>query len=165
MKYINPFLCLALTATCFAEVHFVGAYDMTFVPDVIHVNVGDTVHWEYMSGSPHTVTTGTDCAWDGDFHEALSFFDPVVEWVVPEDAPGEVPYFCAPHCINDMTATIHVSHPCISDITGDGVVNVSDLLLVIDQWGSTDSPADVNFDGIVDVTDLLIVVGNWGPCE
>ena len=51
------------------------------------------------------------------------------------------------------------------DINGDGYVNVSDLLAIIDQWGLTDSPADVNGDGIVDVTDLLIVVGNWGPCE
>jgi hypothetical protein len=50
---------------------------------------------------------------------------------------------------------------CLSD----GYVNVSDLLVVIDQWGLTNSPADLNFDGIVDVTDLLIVVGNWGPCE
>ncbi len=24
---------------------------------------------------------------------------------------------------------------------------------------------DVNEDGIVDVSDLLIVVGNWGECE
>jgi hypothetical protein len=44
-------------------------------------------------------------------------------------------------------------------------VDVTDLLVVIDQWGATDSPADVNEDGTVDVTDLLIVVGNWGPCE
>jgi hypothetical protein len=42
---------------------------------------------------------------------------------------------------------------------------VVDLLVIIDQWGATDSPADVNQDGIVDVSDLLIVVGNWGPCE
>jgi len=54
---------------------------------------------------------------------------------------------------------------CDPDINGDGYVNVSDLLVVIDQWGLTDSPADVNQDGIVDVSDLLIVVGNWGPCE
>jgi len=54
---------------------------------------------------------------------------------------------------------------CPADINGDVIVNVSDLLVVIDQWGLTDSPADVNDDGIVDVSDLLIVVGNWGPCE
>jgi predicted outer membrane repeat protein len=51
------------------------------------------------------------------------------------------------------------------DINGDGNVNVSDLLVVIDQWGLTNSPADLNLDGTVDVSDLLIVVGNWGPCE
>ena len=51
------------------------------------------------------------------------------------------------------------------DTNGDGYVNVSDLLIVIDQWGSSNSPADVNEDGIVDVSDLLIVIGNWGECE
>jgi len=51
------------------------------------------------------------------------------------------------------------------DVNADGVVSVADLLLVIDQWGLTDSPADINFDGIVDVADLLILIGNWGPCE
>jgi hypothetical protein len=61
--------------------------------------------------------------------------------------------------------TIADECPECPDINGDGYVNVSDLLVVIDQWGLTNSPADLNFDGIVDVTDLLIVVGNWGACE
>ena len=55
--------------------------------------------------------------------------------------------------------------PDCPDINGDGYVNVSDLLAIIDQWGLADSPADVNADGIVDVSDLLMVVGNWGECE
>ena len=54
---------------------------------------------------------------------------------------------------------------CDADVSGDGEVNVTDLLAVIDQWGSTDSDADISGDGIVNVTDLLEVVGNWGPCE
>ena len=60
---------------------------------------------------------------------------------------------------------IQFDTPCPSDLDGDGSVNVTDLLMVIDQWGLTNSPADINADGIVDVTDLLMVVGNWGPCE
>jgi len=54
---------------------------------------------------------------------------------------------------------------CISDLNNDSLVDITDLLQVIAQWGSANTPADVNQDGIVDVSDLLIVVGNWGPCE
>ena len=53
---------------------------------------------------------------------------------------------------------------CTADINSDGVVNVSDLLIVIDQWGLGGS-ADITGDGIVDVSDLLEVVGNWGLCD
>ena len=58
----------------------------------------------------------------------------------------------------------HSEPACPADCNGDGVVNVSDLLLIIDAWG-TSSGCDINQDGIIDVIDLLDVVGNWGPCE
>ena len=54
---------------------------------------------------------------------------------------------------------------CPADVTGDSLVNVSDLLFVIDAWGSDDPVADISADGIVDVVDLLEVVGNWGSCN
>ena len=54
---------------------------------------------------------------------------------------------------------------CSEDVNGDGTVDVSDLLSVIDQWGQGGSAADINSDGTVDVTDLLLIVGSWGPCE
>jgi hypothetical protein len=41
-------------------------------------------------------------------------------------------------------------------------VNVTDLLIVLEQWGNTDSPADITGDGIVDVSDLLAVIAAWG---
>jgi len=52
---------------------------------------------------------------------------------------------------------------CPADITGDGVVDVLDLLEVLAQWG-TAGPADITGDGIVDVLDLLEVLAAWGPC-
>jgi len=54
---------------------------------------------------------------------------------------------------------------CISDLNNDSLVDITDLLQVIAQWGVANSPADINGDGIVDVSDLLILIGNWGPCE
>ena len=54
---------------------------------------------------------------------------------------------------------------CESDVNGDGVTNVSDLLEIVGAWGSTGStPADVNGDGIVGVADILAVIEGWGPC-
>ena len=48
-----------------------------------------------------------------------------------------------------------------ADINEDGVVNISDLEIVIDQWGAFDSPADINSDGIVDGFDLGLVLTGW----
>ena len=47
------------------------------------------------------------------------------------------------------------------DPTGDGLVNVDDLLLIIGSWGNAGGSADLNHDGIVSVDDLLIVLKAW----
>jgi hypothetical protein len=58
--------------------------------------------------------------------------------------------------------------PCLADIDGTGVVNVSDLLAVIQSWGacqpSQTCNADLNLSGAVDVADLLFVITTWGTC-
>ncbi len=59
---------------------------------------------------------------------------------------------------------IDFADPCPADITGDGTVDVLDLLEVLSQWG-TAGTADITGDGIVDVLDLLEVLSAWGPCE
>lgn len=56
---------------------------------------------------------------------------------------------------------------CIApDLNCDGVVDVSDLLLLLAAWGQCptgeDCPADMNGDGVVDVSDLLILLSMWG---
>ena len=60
---------------------------------------------------------------------------------------------------------IPTQQTCDEDLDNSNAVDVGDVLIVIDQWGSANSPADINGDGIVDVSDLLAIVGNWGPCE
>lgn len=54
-------------------------------------------------------------------------------------------------------------HPVLSaDVTGDGVVNIVDLLLLLSQWGIDGQPtADLNQDGIVDECDLDLLLVNW----
>jgi hypothetical protein len=54
--------------------------------------------------------------------------------------------------------------PCVGDLTGNNVIDVDDLLIVINTWGLPKGAGDVNEDGNVDVDDLLEVINHWGPC-
>ncbi len=53
----------------------------------------------------------------------------------------------------------------LGDITGDGVVDVLDLLQLLAAWGpcspETDCPEDLTGDDVVDVLDLLMLLTNW----
>jgi hypothetical protein len=72
-----------------------------------------------------------------------------------------------------ISATIHGvcqvligEMPVAADVTGDGVVDVDDLIAVILAWGPCPAPpaacpADTNTDGVVDVDDLIAVILNW----
>jgi hypothetical protein len=61
--------------------------------------------------------------------------------------------------------------PCPGDITppgGNGQVNIDDLFLVIQSWGSCSGcPADVTppgGNGLVNIDDLFFIISRWGPC-
>ncbi len=52
------------------------------------------------------------------------------------------------------------------DLDGDGIVGVSDLLILLASWGPCDDcndcPADIDGSCHVGVSDLLILLTNWG---
>ena len=149
-----------------AEIHEIGQVGITFVPDQITVQPGDTIRWNW-SGGNHTVTSGSGCVFDGiHFNEPLTTTNATVEYTVPMEFTGEIPYFCQPHCVVNMVGNITVegAPPCPPDINGDAVVDVLDLLALLAAWGNPGGPADINGDGIVDVLDLLEVLAAWGPC-
>ena len=55
---------------------------------------------------------------------------------------------------------------CLADVTGDGTVDVSDILAVIAAWGPCKGcPEDIDDSGAVDVGDVLAVIAAWGLCE
>ena len=57
--------------------------------------------------------------------------------------------------------------PCPTDVTSDGIVDISDLLLMFDWWGDCGDgtyrpPADATGDCCVNIKDMLAVISDWG---
>ena len=124
MKSIIAFTLVALTAPTFADTYVVEAHSMTFEPDVITVQPGDVIRWEYVTGYPHDVTSGIKCSHDGYLYlDIPDFLGGSVEWTVPEDAPSEVPYFCDLHCGNGMTGIINIDEVPLVDLS-IGIVDI-----------------------------------------
>lgn len=54
---------------------------------------------------------------------------------------------------------------CLADLSGNGAVDVPDLLLLLAVWGlDPNGPPDLDGDGVVAVPDLLKLLAAWGPC-
>lgn len=53
---------------------------------------------------------------------------------------------------------------CVIDINSDGIVDTSDLAILLGQFGSTspNATADLNDDGVVDTLDLQVLLGAFG---
>ena len=102
--------CL-LSAQLFAATVQINQSGLTFDPDTITIQAGDTVEWNWSGGS-HTVTSGTGAA-DPDvgllFDEPLNSSNPTVSYTF--DTAGDYPYFCRPHELCGMTGIIHVLEP------------------------------------------------------
>lgn len=48
------------------------------------------------------------------------------------------------------------------DANDDGVVDLADLALLIEQWETAGPEGDLDGDGVVGIADLAIVIQNWG---
>ncbi len=66
--------------------------------------------------------------------------------------------------VDGVTVRVFSCQACAGDVTGDGEVDVADLLAVLLAWGEVDSPADVDGSGLVDVLDLVTLLQSWGAC-
>ncbi len=62
-----------------------------------------------------------------------------------------------------VTASMRLFGESNGNINCDGQIDVTDLLIVIANWGPCElCAADVNGDGQANVNDILIIIGNWG---
>jgi len=61
------------------------------------------------------------------------------------------------NCIPDV--------PCVGDVDGNGSIDVSDLLAVVDHWGETSIQYDIDESGVVDIADVMLIISNWGNCD
>ena len=121
---------LLASGVTMAEDHDFYAYSTSFSPTSVDVMPGDTIHWHYAAGYPHTVTFGSDCIWDGGLDELLDGSNPEVVWTVPLDQePGAIPFFCDPHCTYDMAGVINVLEPVEPGRLVFGLVDIADCYL------------------------------------
>lgn len=91
-----------------AAIHVVSQVGLTFQPDTLAIDVGDTVEWHHSTGS-HTVTNGTgptDPNVGTLFDQPLTGTQPVVTYTF--NVAGDVPYFCSPHFNFGMIGLIRV---------------------------------------------------------
>ena len=62
----------------------------------------------------------------------------------------------------DIGAFEAASSAKTGDLDGDNDVDISDLSILITNWGISSGPADIDNSGDVDIFDLSILLSNWG---
>lgn len=68
---------------------------------------------------------------------------------------------------NEYVTQIEVGEidTCPADISGDGQVDVNDILAIVGGFGDCNGcDEDIDNDGLVGVDDLLAAIAAWGPC-
>ena len=137
---------------------FVGGGDYSLVCGSPCINAGDddTIALDRVDLDLDTVTTG----------ETVPFDLALLARIIGADVDGDEV---------DMGAYEKPFEPCLADITGDGNVDVNDLLAVVTHWGTCGAPCPYDIapggpcslgaDGVVDVLDMQAVTSSWGQCS
>ncbi len=124
-------VCVAGSLFCTvaqADIVVVTQSGLTFQPQDIVIDVGDTVRWIH-SGGDHTVTEGTDGTLDGNeaFHSLLDGGTPVFDltfdaaFLAANPRPGNLyDYFCLPHFAFAMVGTVTVNEDNTGSAACDG---------------------------------------------
>ena len=80
------------------------------------------------------------------------------QWLAPNI--GIVRIETSQEIVFNLVSSNLVSDTSAYDVTGDGVVNILDLVFVAARLGEADTEADVNADGVVNILDLVLISEN-----
>ena len=80
------------------------------------------------------------------------------QWLAPN--LGIVKVETSQELVFNLIRSNLVSDTSTYDVTGDGVVNILDLVFVAARLGDADTAADVNADGVVNILDLVLISQN-----
>jgi plastocyanin len=128
---VATFAALSANATTF-QVQ-VGATGLTFTPQNITINVGDTIEWVWIVGG-HSTTSGTpghpDGLWDSGIQNAGFTFSQTF------NTPGTFAYYCSPHglccgmigsvIVNQMIDTVTITRAQYSNAKTQLTVQATD---------------------------------------
>lgn len=102
----------------------VAGNGLYFDPEVVDIQVGDTVEWVWTSQFFHTVSSGANGTSDGLFESGIRN-GPSTFSVTFQNA-GSFPYYCKPHYSMGMIGRVNVTAPA----TGTTLANISTRLPV-----------------------------------
>lgn len=91
---------------------------LRFVPALAIVEQEDHVRWVVAGGS-HTTTSGSACTGNGLWTANLNLTTTMFTRQF-NDAPGNIPYFCMPHCGLQMVGTVRVTSVIDARVTSVG---------------------------------------------
>jgi len=67
-------------------------------------------------------------------------------------------------CVDECPEIVGDCPTCESDLNGDEIVNIDDLLQLIGVFGTADESGDLDGNGVVAIDDMLILISAWGGC-
>jgi hypothetical protein len=106
----------------------------------------------------------TDSQWNTEILDISSFADGQsgvqIRWTMGTTDSG---WTYSGWNIDDVQILSSGNSGIAGDVNCDGIVDVTDVLSVVSEWGPCAShcPQDIVPDGMIDVLDLLNVIGNW----
>jgi len=136
-----------------------------FMPEVVEVQVGQTVRWENLDSIEHTATAQTGPGTlvpSGAFDSGLLPLGGVFEHTFEE--AGAYHYYCVPHGSSMQgVVVVRARPPCAADLNGDGVVDPDDLADAIACYFAQPAchEADLNGDGVIDPDDLADAISRY----